>query len=396
TDPVAADSELRLRRGPDAAASASAPRPHTPKEPTVTGTLARPAADAPVKAVTESVCPANVCRRRTMNQPITPAMTATAVPASSACTMNGYAKSARTSSTGFQETPVKTDASSMNVRVTVAVDVRRLRLADDDEPPVGRLQDLDGDAVQRRQDLARDHRLRRAFDRGAAGEVDDSVQGRDDRVDVVRDEQDGDVLLPADPAHELRDSGLVREVEAVERLVEEQELRPTDECLCDEQALLLAARELADRLARVGGRADELDHLVGALRAGAAACAGQRQAPARAVQPEAHEVEAADPRRLGEAPALWELADAVVRITRLPPEDRGAAGRERLHAEDRPDERRLAGAVRPEHGDELPALDRDRHVAPDDVSADAGLCVLELDRAHFPVPCASAAASAFS
>ena len=43
--------------------------------------------------------------------------------------------------------------------------------------------------------LARDHLLRRALDGGAAGEVDDAVEVADDRVDVVRDEQDGDVLL---------------------------------------------------------------------------------------------------------------------------------------------------------------------------------------------------------
>ena len=43
--------------------------------------------------MSESVWPANVCRRSTMNHPVIPAMTATIVPASSALTMNGNKKS---------------------------------------------------------------------------------------------------------------------------------------------------------------------------------------------------------------------------------------------------------------------------------------------------------------
>src|SRR2546430_7752020 len=262
-EPVAADSEPRLRRGPAAAARASAPSPQMPKYPTATGTPARLAADAPVKAVTDSVCPANVWRRSTMTHPITPAITATIVPAASACCMNGNAKSARTSVTGLHESPVKTELVSM-VPVQVGC-------TDHYEPSVGRAEDFDRDAVQRAERLSRDDLLRRPFDRRAAGEVDDAVEVADDRVHVVRDEHDCNALLGADSAYERRDADLIRKVEAVERLVEEQQLRAADERLRDEQALLLAARELADRTAGIGGRADERDHLVHARRGGAAA-----------------------------------------------------------------------------------------------------------------------------
>ena len=44
---------------------------------------------APGKDMSESVWPANVCCRSTMNQPATDAISATIVPASSALTMNG-------------------------------------------------------------------------------------------------------------------------------------------------------------------------------------------------------------------------------------------------------------------------------------------------------------------
>ena len=55
---------------------------------------------------------------------------------------------------------------------------------------------------------------------------------------------------------------LVGEVEAVQRLVEDEQLRAAHERGGDEQPLLLAARELADGAVRVGGGADQRDHLV--------------------------------------------------------------------------------------------------------------------------------------
>src|SRR5438045_353258 len=154
-------------------------------------------------------------------------MTATIVPASSALTMNGYVNSCRKSSSRFHDKPWKTAASSM----AVAVMAGRLGLADDDEPPVRGVQHLDRHAEEPRQRLARDHISRPAADRAAAGDIDDLVDEAEDRVDVVRDEQDGDVLLLADPAHERGDRGLAREVEAVERLVQQEQLRAADERL---------------------------------------------------------------------------------------------------------------------------------------------------------------------
>ena len=44
---------------------------------------------APGNPTNDSVCPAKVCRRSTMNHPIAPETTATIVPARSALTMNG-------------------------------------------------------------------------------------------------------------------------------------------------------------------------------------------------------------------------------------------------------------------------------------------------------------------
>ena len=96
------------------------------------------------------------------------------------------------------------------------------------------------------------------------------------------------------------DGALVAEVEAVERLVEQQDPRAAHQRLGDQQPLLLAAGERADRARRVGARADQLDHLLdpAARPRGPArlSAAGSGNAPARAVEAEAHDVEAANPR----------------------------------------------------------------------------------------------------
>ena len=84
-------------------------------------------------------------RRNTMNQPIAPAMTATAVPASSAFAMKRNMNSARRSASGFQARPWKIASMVM----TVSVHERRLRLPDDHKPAVAGMQHLDRRAVER-------------------------------------------------------------------------------------------------------------------------------------------------------------------------------------------------------------------------------------------------------
>src|SRR5436305_12317203 len=107
-----------------------------------------------------------------MNHPMTPAITATAVPASRAWTMNGNVKSERTSATGFHESPVKTDSMSM-----VPVQVGS---ADHYEPAIRCAKNLDCHAVQRAERLRRDDFFRRPFNGRAAGEIDDTVEVADD------------------------------------------------------------------------------------------------------------------------------------------------------------------------------------------------------------------------
>jgi hypothetical protein len=72
------------------------------------------------------------------------------------------------------------------------------------------------------------------------------VEVGQDRIDVVRDHQHGHATIDADSANEFRDRALVWQVETVERLVEDEQSRVGYECLCDQQALLLAAGDFAD------------------------------------------------------------------------------------------------------------------------------------------------------
>src|SRR5437879_3903939 len=166
-----------------------------------------------------------------MNHPTTPAMTATIVPASSALTMNGNSVSARRSWTGSSDgAPV---AGRLVMRMAIAVVGGRLGHADDDEPALARLEDLDGRFVQPAERGGGDHRARLADERAPGAEVHDAVEVCEQRVDVVRDEQNGHPPFTADSREQCRDAGLVGEVKAVERLVENQQSRIADERLRD-------------------------------------------------------------------------------------------------------------------------------------------------------------------
>src|SRR5205823_4957313 len=203
----------------------------------------------------------------------------------------------------------------------------------------------------------------------------------------------------ADSAHERGDRGLAGEVETVERLVEQKQLRPADERLGDQEPLLLAAGELADRLRRVAARPDELEHLGDAARLlPRTREPRQRDPPARAVEAEAHEVDPPDPGAGVEVAPLRQVADLRVPVARRPAEHRGLPGRKRQQAEDGLDERRLAGAVRAEHRHELAVADLQRDSLEDRPPTQADRRPLEGDRrpGHLPVASARACISASS
>ena len=196
-----------------------------------------------------------------------------------------------------------------------------------------------------------------------AGEVDHPVEVAEQRVHVVSDEQHRDPLHGAHALHERRDRGLVGEIEAVERLVEDQQRRSAHERLGDQQALLLAARELADRAAARTPSAPT-SAITSATRPRSVRRARPSEparAPPEAPQRRRPRGRAGRDRRRGcgscgvERAALRQVADlraatarAGGRAPRPSPRSSGSRPRIDLH------QGRLARPVRSQHGHELP------------------------------------------
>src|SRR5207247_3170046 len=101
---------------------------------------------------------------------------------------------------------------------------------------------------------------------------------------------------------------------------------------------------------------------------------------ASAVQSEVDEVDPADARAGVEGPSLREVADPGLCRPRAPAEHARLSGAQRLQSEYGLDQRRLARAVRAEHGHELALGDRQRDLAPDRLPAETRRRSLEADR----------------
>ena len=108
---------------------------------------------------------------------------------------------------------------------------------------------------------------------------------------------------------EARHGALAGQVEGEEWLVAQQDLGVTEQCLGDAQALLLAAREQADRCIGVGAGTDRLQRVVHPLPDGPGVA---RQAPVVPVDAEADEVPTADRQRAVEGLLLGHVAELVV------------------------------------------------------------------------------------
>lgn len=90
---------------------------------------------APAKPMCESACAAKADWRSTMKYPMTPATTATIVPASKACRIKSYRHITCRSPRRFQ------------LNIALFMVMNRLFCADDGYPAAGTLHDLDRDAV---------------------------------------------------------------------------------------------------------------------------------------------------------------------------------------------------------------------------------------------------------
>jgi hypothetical protein len=173
----------------------------------------------------------------------------------------------------------------------------------------------------------------------------DVVAGLLDLVEHVRGEDDRASLLHegADESAELQDA---RGVETVHRLVEDQQQRIGEQAASDPEALTHAQRVRLHPIARTRGQADPLERLVDPPEGVATAYGG-------------HDLEVFASRQVTVEPRLLDnRTDAGQRLRTAPrqrqTEQPHLAGRGRGQPQQHPDQRRLAGAVRPQIAERHP------------------------------------------
>ena len=209
------------------------------------------------------------------------------------------------------------------------------------------------------------------------------------RVHVVGDEDDRRPRALPPGVEQVDDAALGREVEGEQRLVGEDQHRVGDERLRDAQPLLLAAREPADGRIRVRRRADLVER---GVDAGAILGAEAPEAPAVAVETEPHEVASAQDDVAVEDTLLRHVADAVAALLRRASLHHDAAGGRLEQPEQDAEQRRLARAVRPEHGQQLAPLELEAEPFEQGAVTEPECEVVDGDDAHRARAAASARA----
>src|SRR5487761_312525 len=221
----------------------------------------RTAAEPPAVPMSERACPANDWPRMTVNTP-TQAETMATIPLTASAMCTGLLEKKPGSNTGEREPTMASVAlAEADERVGAAPAVG-LVAARHHEHPAFDVDHLDVTAIECTERLRADHLVRRSRRGPAAGEVDDAVHDRQERVDVVRRQQDGDALIGRDRRQQVHHLVGGTEVEIGEGLVQQKQLRPRHERMGDHDPLLLSARQVPDPSVGERGRSDRLEHLV--------------------------------------------------------------------------------------------------------------------------------------
>ena len=181
------------------------------------------------------------------------------------------------------------------------------------------------------------HRLRHARAADVTVETDDAVGVRHDDVQVVGHEQNAEAGLVAQAGDQLVELRLARVVDALHRLVEDQQVGPAQQRARQQHTLQLAAGQLAELLMADGFGVDVSENLGDGIGAGAAP---QHQEALNRHRDDGVDVE-----------ALRHIADAQILATM----HRAAIGL--LEAQQHAHQRRLAGAVEPDERDDLALAD---------------------------------------
>ena len=218
------------------------------------------------------------------------------------------------------------------------------------------MDDLDLRAVEAGQHRSGHNLVDRADHRRAGAEIENPVDRVDQRIQLMRAEQDRDLEIVADAAGDLDDALLMRRIERDQRLVEEQQARPAEQRLAQQHELALAAGKLRDRAPREFARPDFVERPVD-LAADRLVEPGE--AEARADRCAGDDVPPGEPQTQKAAAGLRHVADGGIAAGHRSPEDRDSARGDRNETERGAHQRRLAGPVGAQHADELAVLDRE-------------------------------------
>ena len=204
--------------------------------------------------------------------------------------------------------------------------------------------------IETRQHRAGDDLVDRAQHRLAAAEIEHPVHGAEQRIEFMGAEQHGQPEFFLKPPDDFDHAALAGGIEIDQRFVEQQQAGMVEQGLRQQQALPLASRHFGQRPARQIAGADHVERPVDvAPLVGVEA----RQAPAAAAGGAGDAVPAGKADICQIAARLRHIADRRIAARRGLAEHADGASLNRDQPENGAHERGFAGAVGPEHADEL-------------------------------------------
>jgi hypothetical protein len=192
----------------------------------------------------------------------------------------------------------------------------------------------------------------------AVRDVHDAVHHGQQRIHVVGGKEHRDLVFAGQLAEHRHDLLLAAQVEVGQRLVKQEKLRPGDQRVRDQHALLLAAGQLADPRVGVSVRTD-----IGQCRLDQLPALPRRPVPPGEGEPEPVPVKAQRHHVAGAQRHIG-VDDKLLRY--VPdglPVDEHSSARRLDEAEDDAEQRGLAGPVRSDDPGEIALLERERDVA---------------------------------
>src|SRR5205823_5987283 len=185
------------------------------------------------------------------------------------------------------------------------------------------LQHLDRRVVEAAQALGGDDFLRFSNRESAMRDVEDAVNDRQQWVDVMRDEEHGEAVGLGERCDQFGDHVLIPEVEAGQRLIQQEHLRLPGQRLGQQEPLLFTTRKTANRAVGIGSGLHLGNGTVDPL-AGIDHTPAGGYAPMAAVDAEVHEVTPTNGQVRTDIAALGDVADRRIPATWMASQDEKA------------------------------------------------------------------------